>query len=88
MSIEHTGNIANPYDDVVRARRLASAAPDMLEALRGLLGKASFALTSDGWQCNYCHREYSSHDEKPTSCIDDCPGEIARAAVAKATGEA
>ena len=74
--------------------RLIAAAPDLLAALKDLLGDQPFIQETGDPQaaffhCIHCGREYGAGmDESADDCDDDCPGMIARAAIAKATGEA
>ena len=80
---------SNPTNANRRANAtLIAAAPDLLRSLKDMLGDMPFALTKDGWSCDHCGREYSGHESKPTNCMDDCPGEMARQAIALAEGRA
>ena len=76
---------------------LLEAAPDLLEALAGLLGDQNW-LEEDRevayrYRCIHCGRNYWDVDPDddtpqeglPERCADDCPGQIARNAIAKAT---
>ena len=70
--------------------RLIAAAPDLLEALKDLLGTTSDTREVNGrYECRWCGREWSAlcgDNEVPENCpSDDCPGHIARAAIAKTT---
>jgi hypothetical protein len=73
--------------------RLIAAAPDLLAALKDLLGDQPFIQETGDPQaaffhCIHCGREYGAGmDESADDCDVDCPGMIARAAIAKATGE-
>ena len=74
--------------------RVMAAAPDLLAALKDLLGDQPFIQETGDPQaaffhCIHCEREYGAGmDESADDCDDDCPGMIARAAIAKATGAA
>lgn len=63
--------------------RLVSAAPDLLEALRDIVGTVR---NDEHGHCVHCGRDNSDYLDSP--CADDCPGERARAAIAKALGAA
>lgn len=62
--------------------RLIAAAPDLLAALKDLLPLARIK----GHRCPSCGRDNSGHGDACTS--DDCPGVMARAAIARAEQEA
>ena len=67
-----------------------NACPALLEALKDLLGDAPDTHEVNGrYECRHCGREWSAmcgDNEVPENCpSDDCPGFIARAAIAKAT---
>lgn len=68
---------------------LIVAAPELLEALEGLLGDTGDLR--DDMTCAFCGRDYSGDEDKDPcgECeSDDCPANIARAAIAKAKGVA
>ena len=82
----------NTTNDTLAAK-IAAAAPDLLAALKDLLGDQPFIQETGDPQaaffhCIHCGREYGAGmDESADDCDDDCPGMIAREAIAKATGE-
>jgi hypothetical protein len=75
--------------------RAVNCHDELLAALKDLLGDMPDMREVDGaTECRHCGRRYRSYhkrDKVPvdaTECSDDCPGYIARAALAKATGGA
>jgi len=67
-----------------------NAYPELLAALKDLLGpEADVREGEKCWECRHCGREWSymmGDNEVPENCpSDDCPGFIARAAIANAT---
>jgi hypothetical protein len=65
--------------------RLRLAARDVLEALEDLLGDRPAV---QGGICQHCGRDYIGDFLEGDCLSDDCPGEKARAAIAKAKGGA
>ena len=77
---------------------LLEAAPDLLSALSALLGDQHWLQEDRNEQhrhaCIHCGREYWDNDTfpgepdyyLPSECAVDCPGQMARDAIAKATG--
>lgn len=53
---------------------------EVLAALKGLLGDRR---NDEAGYCVHCGRDNRGHEDEP--CYEECPGEIARAAIAKAT---
>jgi hypothetical protein len=69
------------WPGAVANARLITAAPELLEALKDLLGDQPSVQHG---QCVWCGRDY--RDPQTGDCpSDDCPSSIARAAIAKAT---
>lgn len=71
---------------------LVAAAPAMYEALTTLLPEEDIVSTDSGPdECRWCGRTYPDYDnegELPVLCTsDDCPGYIARQAIAQAEGK-
>lgn len=73
-----------PSGHTLPEHRVREAAPDLLAALKDLLGDTP--RNNAAGECNHCGRDNSDYRDDP--CSDDCPGEIARAAIAKAEGRA
>jgi hypothetical protein len=67
---------------------LIAAAPDLLNALEGLMAGPDTREINGRFECAHCGRDYGyAGDEAPERCeSDDCPAFIARAAIAKAKG--
>lgn len=76
-----------PWDEDKEAEALAhlfAAAPDMLAALKDMLGDRPWLQQGT---CIHCGREYPDEPEIiEKGCADDCHGEMARVAIAKAEG--
>ena len=70
--------------------RLIAAAPDLLHALKDLLGEGpDIYVTEKGEVCIGCGRDYSDDEawDEAYCMSDDCLRTMARAAIAKAEGQ-
>lgn len=65
--------------------RLIAAAPELLAALLEFVNPDYQQDCDDDGICAHCGRDNAGHENQP--CSDDCPGQIARAAIAKAKGQ-
>lgn len=65
--------------------RLIAAAPAVYEALKDILPR--YDITADG-ECKFCGRDYGKDIPKDYLCTsEDCPAEVARAALALVSTE-
>ena len=82
-------SVALPADQSIINANLIAAAPEMYEALEGLMrnGCGEFVMDEPGrapyLRCKHCGAEFA---EDVYSHSDDCPFMMAQAALAKATG--
>lgn len=63
--------------------QLIASAPALLKALKLMVGKGAQDHDENGI-CLHCGRDNDGHTDEP--CSDDCPGQIARAAIELAVG--
>ena len=92
---EHKNLNATQLRGLLSARRAAreeaeekvrAAAPSLIAALADLVGEKDI---TDTGMCYHCGRDYLGEENAPVEFCpaDDCAGNIARAAIAKAKGQ-
>jgi len=93
IGIAHTGAVRAPNvlhgrepieEDEAKANAvLIAAAPDLLDALKGLISSDVPCDLNAGGECIHCGRDNTGFECQP--CDDECPGQIARVTITKAT---
>lgn len=79
------------HPDEVPNAALIAAAPAMYEALLSILPATDIVSGQETDNCRWCGRDYTDHAVETGETLelcssDDCPGYIARAALAQAEG--